>query len=241
MDKGSLYEFCQGVKTIALVGAGGKTSTLFSLAKQFTESGRRVLVYTTTHMMIPSVLHQTAQEAEKCWEMGKFAVIGSPDNRTGKIGPPQEQLRRELSRCAEVVLVEADGSRRLPVKAPRTQEPVLPEGTDLVLCVMGLSALGKPLEQCCFGLPEACTLLGVGPEACLTPELAAALLSDVQGGRKNVGNRRFGIVLNQMDAENPGVIRLKDQLQSRNIPTFCTAYSAEERKALESVAGGNEI
>lgn len=241
MEKVSLYEFCQGIKTIALVGAGGKTTTLFSLAKQFAESGRRVLVYTTTHMMIPTVPHQTAQEAKLCWETGQFAVIGSPDDRTGKIGPPSEQLRRELGRCAEVILVEADGSRRLPVKAPRMREPVLPEGTDLVLCVMGLSALGKPLERCCFGLPEACTLLGVGSEVCLTPELAAALLSDAQGGRKNVGNRRFGIVLNQMDVEKSGAIRLKDLLEARKIPTFCTGYSAEERKEIESLAGGNEI
>ena len=42
-------------------------------------------------------------------------------------------------------------------------------------------------------------LLGVPPEACLTPELLAQLLASEQGGRKRVGSRAFYAVLNQAD------------------------------------------
>ena len=42
-------------------------------------------------------------------------------------------------------------------------------------------------------------LLGIPPEACLTPELLAQLLASEQGGRKRVGSRAFYAVLNQAD------------------------------------------
>lgn len=38
---------------ISVVGAGGKTSTLFWLARLFQLSGRRVVITTTTHMFLP--------------------------------------------------------------------------------------------------------------------------------------------------------------------------------------------
>ena len=50
---------------------------------------------------------------------------------------------------ADVVLVEADGSKRMPLKMPRQGEPVLPETCDFLVTVAGLSALGQPWEQVC--------------------------------------------------------------------------------------------
>ena len=71
--------------------------------------------------------------------------------------------------------------------------------SDVVLGVAGLSALGRPLREVCFRLEQACALLGAAPETLLTPELLARLLASEQGGRKQVGNRRFSVVLNQAD------------------------------------------
>jgi len=44
-----------------------------------------------------------------------------------------------------VVLVEADGAAKLPLKLHRDDEPVWPGRTSLAILVMGLSALGLPL------------------------------------------------------------------------------------------------
>lgn len=100
---------------------------------------------------------------------------------------------------ADAVFLEADGAKHFPCKAPAEQEPVLLPQSDIVLAVAGLSALGHPLKECCFRLEQACMLLGVPPEACLTPELLAQLLASEQGGRKRVGSRAFYAVLNQAD------------------------------------------
>ena len=87
----------------------------------------------------------------------------------------------------------------MPCKVPAAHEPVLLPESDIVLAVAGLSALGRPLREVCFRLEQACALLGAAPETLLIPELLARLLASEQGGRKQVGNCRFSVVLNQAD------------------------------------------
>lgn len=102
---------------------------------------------------------------------------------------------------ADTVLLEADGAKRHPCKAPAAHEPVLLRSSDIVLAAAGLSAVGKPLQDVCFRLEAACTLLAVPPETPLTPALLAKLLVSEAGGRKCVGTRKFYAVLNQADDE----------------------------------------
>ncbi len=45
--------------------------------------------------------------------------------------------------AVDVVIVEADGSRRLPFKAPAQHEPVIPTSTTVLMPVVGLDVLGK--------------------------------------------------------------------------------------------------
>ena len=45
------------------------------------------------------------------------------------------------------LIIEADGSRRRPLKAPAVYEPVVPEWIESVIVVAGLSGLGKPLSD----------------------------------------------------------------------------------------------
>ena len=54
----------------------------------------------------------------------------------------------------DFILVEADGSKRLPVKAPESYEPVIPPGTDLVVGVVGLDCLGQPMDGRTVHRPE---------------------------------------------------------------------------------------
>ena len=102
---------------------------------------------------------------------------------------------------ADTVLLEADGAKHHPCKAPAAHEPVLLRSSDIVLAAAGLSAVGKPLQDVCFRLEAACTLLAVPPETPLTPALLAKLLASEAGGRKYVGTRKFYAVLNQADDE----------------------------------------
>lgn len=149
---------------IAAAGAGGKTSLLWSLAHEACRMGIKTVLGTTTHMLLPqdqSVLDGDEERAIELLNRDGIVCIGTPcagwktgADRNGqllseakgsavKCQKAPEALRELLKSHADLILEEADGSRRLPAKYPRIDEPVLNADTDIVLAVMGLSSLGK--------------------------------------------------------------------------------------------------
>lgn len=136
-------------------------------------------------------------------EPGLVVVAGQLHG--AKFGPFPPADAERVAALADVVLVEGDGSKRLPFKVPAAHEPVVPADTDLLLIVVGLSALGRPLAEVCFRVDEACQVLD-DPDAGkleLTADLAATLLSAGYTDRPALApwaGRRV-IVLNQADDE----------------------------------------
>lgn len=186
---------------VSLVGGGGKTTLMYFMAKTCAKEGKKVLVTTTTHIFMPARECYAASEEEvrALWAAGKFAVIGTPVPEKGKLKMPDEMLLKRMLDEADVAFIEADGSKRCPIKVPRAGEPVFIPQSDLVIAVMGLSAIGKPLHECCFGLAGAAQLLDVAADHVLTEQDAAKILSSELGGRKDIGRRKFCVVLNQCD------------------------------------------
>ena len=138
-------------RCICAVGAGGKTSLLYELAEEYRQEGKRVLLTTTTKMYLPEkdgVLDGTAKEIKEKLERDGFAAGGSVFFEEKKGFLPQAVFV-EVFLFSDVVLVEADGSKRMPLKMPRQDEPVLPEECDFLVTVAGLSALEQPWEQAC--------------------------------------------------------------------------------------------
>lgn len=153
----------------AIVGAGGKTTLMHRLARQYREQGLKVLLTTTTHMFIePDTLCTgSAEEIRRALETVGYAMAGVADGE--KIGPLPEAVYLEVCQYADMVLVEADGSRQLPVKYPAPHEPVIPVNADEIIIVCGLQALGRPLREAAhrWELAQAC--LDIDPDAPLTP------------------------------------------------------------------------
>lgn len=133
---------------------------------------------------------------------------------------------------ADIVLIEADGSRRMPCKAPAAHEPVLLPQCDIVLAVAGVSALGESLEKGCFRAELAQQILRVPGNAVLTPTLLAKLLVSESGGKKAVGERSFYAVLNQVDTEEQAALACQtaDILKKRyGVPCILTHFEKGER------------
>lgn len=150
-----------GPFVISLAGAGGKTSVIRRLALEAVERGLKTLVITTTHMAVPGacgVLKGGREEVEEALKSHGLAVAGRPAGN-GKMGFVGGELYQEAAPLADLALVEADGSRRLPLKVPGDHEPVIPPHTDMLLCLSGLSSLGRPAEDCCLRLERARALM----------------------------------------------------------------------------------
>lgn len=146
---------------ISAVGAGGKTSLIYALAEEAKAKGAKVAIVTTTHMYVPKkygIIDGNLAEVTRQLEQGGIVVAGSLVEE-GKIGFVGEELYRAICNLADIVLVEADGSKRMPLKVPQKGEPVLPDNTDLIVCLGGLTALGKKLGEVCFRVELAKEIL----------------------------------------------------------------------------------
>ena len=82
------------------------------------------------------------------------------------------------------VVVEADGSRRLPVKAPAEHEPVIPGETTTLVSVAGIDALSGPIAEVAHRPERVSEVTGLPQGATLTPEALGLLLASNDGGGK---------------------------------------------------------
>ena len=116
-------------------------------------------------------------------------VLAIP-GENGKLTAPALPME-VLTELADFVLAEADGSRQLPLKAHAAHEPVIPENSRRVICVVGASGFGKPVRETVHRWERFCGLTGAAETEPVTPELAAkALLAE---GRCDT------MLLNQID------------------------------------------
>lgn len=183
---------------ISIVGGGGKTSLLYTLAKARTARGERTAVLTTTKIFAPAAYCRTAAECAEFWQNGQFAVCGEPAAE-GKLAAPTAELLDWLLQNADCLLIEADGAKRKPCKAPAAHEPVILPETDAVIGVMGLDALGQSVAAICHRPEQVCALLNCAADHILTEADLAHILLSEHGTRKAVGGRPYYIVLNKCD------------------------------------------
>lgn len=238
----SLDFLAQRGRVISLVGGGGKSTMMLFFAQTCARQGKRVLVTTTTNIFQPAagIYAENAAQIQTLWDRGSIAVIGTPMPGQGKLQQPDPCLLQWAMARAELVFIEADGSKHYPVKAPKDGEPVLLPACDTVLAVMGLSAIGQPLKNVAFRLPEVMRLLGVEADHILTEEDAARILSSSFGSRKGVGDRKFCVVLNQCD-DGPRrrsanlITQYLEKYDVKNV--VMTAFDPEEREYYNALAG----
>ena len=154
---------------IAVVGSGGKTTLIKKLAAQYRSAGKTVLVTTSTHMFIEedTLLTDDAGKIRQSLQESGYAMAGIPDGN--KIGPLSKETFEAVSTCADVVLVEADGSRMRPLKYPKETEPVIPEHTDHIIIVCGLNAIGQKAKDVCHRLDLVKACLGIEEDTVITP------------------------------------------------------------------------
>ena len=193
---------------VALAGGGGKTTTMFTLARAMPAP---VIVAATAHMAIEQTAladhHFFVDDATSLHIQlpTGITLFTGPSNHGGKTtGLSASAMQRVLDLANQhhaPLFIEADGSKCLPLKAPAEHEPPIPDFVDTVIYVVGLSGLGQPLDAEHVHRPERfARLSGLSIGEAVTPEAIAKVLSDPIGGLKNVppAARRIA-VLNQAD------------------------------------------
>ncbi len=176
---------------ISLVGGGGKTTLLFALADELSIERKGVIVTTTTKILEPapapafSLFCSSQFALVKQWISENlvrvpYLVIAREKLSYGKLRGIPPAWIEELGTLPGVsfLLIEADGAAGRSLKASRDDEPVLPAHSSLLVPVVGIDALGCPLdEEHVFRSELAVRLLGLTPGIEVTGEVVARLLA----------------------------------------------------------------
>lgn len=163
---------------IAVVGSGGKTTLIKKMAARYRNEGKTVLVTTTTRMFIEedTLLTDDAVAILRVLKKTGYVMAGLPDGE--KIKPLSKETFDAVCARADVVLVEADGSKCLPLKYPNAAEPVIPENTDEIIVVCGLNAIGQKAKDVCHRLELVKSCLGIDDNTVITPVHIQTLVTD---------------------------------------------------------------
>ncbi len=185
---------------ISIVGAGGKTTTMYTLAAELAEQGKRVVTTTTTNIYIPRpdetdtlvVAAETPtliKMVNAAWGQHRRVTVAGKVIGSGKLSGVQLDQPYALLQAggADVVIVEADGARHSMIKAPAEYEPVVPVETNVALIVMSAGAINQPLNAEIAHRPERiAALLSINQGDIFTPGLIARLMTHELGGLKNI-------------------------------------------------------
>jgi len=204
---------------LALVGGGGKTSLIFRLTEELVARGNQVIVTTTTHMAYeperPFARDGEEELVRKNLREKGYTMAAAWDGSSEKVAGLSEEKLEALFSMGAFLLIEADGARRLPVKVPKSWEPVIPKSADLVIAVVGLDCLGRPIEEIAYEPRELAAFLGKKTEEKITPEDVLSLATSKRGLKKAVGKRRYVIYLNKAELAPETAFSLAKTLQER--------------------------
>jgi probable selenium-dependent hydroxylase accessory protein YqeC len=182
---------------ISLVGGGGKTTLMFALAEELSSKQKGIILTTTTKIWDPSPSPSFARfwtrqfsEMKKWvsenWEDYPYLLVAAEKLANGKLQGVDPSWIPEFYSLPGIslVIVEADGAAGRPLKAPREGEPVLPPNTSLLIPVVGIDALGCPLEEeFVFRSEIASRILNLPLGSAVTNEAVSRLLEEMVKSR----------------------------------------------------------
>lgn len=205
----------------AIIGSGGKTTLMMALARQL--PGRRIIA-TSTKIYSPKDLpvFDGSDLAAIEVALSEFGLVCVGSNAPeGKLNGPCCGFEA-LSALCDYLLIEADGSRKLPLKAHASHEPVIPDGTSLTILVAGLSGLGNPIQACTHRPDRFAALCGKTVHDTVTAEDVAAVIA----------KEGFGdiVLLNQLDAAS--FADAKKIASLLPCPVFAGSHSLEKIEKL---------
>ncbi len=204
-----------GGEVISLVGAGGKTTLMYALAREMARDGLLAVTTTTTKILPPSeaesdllLLDQEDNllyRAAACRGHQRAVTVARRSLDSGKLEGVSPEFVDRLSTLGGFsgIIVEADGAARCSLKAPNATEPVIPDSTTVVVAVAGMAELGCPLDyDHVFRAEIAAELLGVPLGAVMGPEEIAKLITHARGIAKGTPpHARIVPLLNQVDLD----------------------------------------
>ncbi len=207
---------------ISIAGAGGKTTTMYTLASELAQRGNRVITTTTTQIFFPepgqtgtlivaaetpTLLKMISAAWQQHWRITVAGAVIRADKLAGL--QPEQPYELLMQSGASAVIVEADGARHRMIKAPAEHEPVIPAHTNIALLLMSAGAINQPLSAEVAHRPERiASILDMNLGETLTPVHIARLMTSEQGAMKNVPEAAAAyLLITNVTEERRGAVR----------------------------------
>lgn len=136
-------------KVIILCGAGGKTSYINNISKKY--KNKKVIITTTTKIF--KTENYISHIDEETFKNNNIITLGKEFDKDKLTYAGNKELKNAL-RYADIIFIEADGSKYHALKIPNDKEPVIPDFIinyiSEIIVVMGVHAIGRKLSEVCY-------------------------------------------------------------------------------------------
>ena len=176
MQIAPLLQIGRGVT--ALIGGGGKTTLMYTLAEELKSRGK-VIICTSTKIKLPeqyTTLFDASEDDVRAALQTHDILCVAEKSAEDKLCAPKLPFEA-LAQLAPYVIVEADGAKRLPLKAHASHEPVIPAAAQRVVTVIGIDGIGKRIAETCHRPTLYAQIAGVSEDDIVTPEIAARVVN----------------------------------------------------------------
>ncbi|MDQ2072605.1 selenium cofactor biosynthesis protein YqeC [Haloarcula sp. H-GB4] len=188
--------------TICFVGAGGKKTTMATLAARLehavvTATVRIPIFDGWVEEVVVTEAPRTAIDAASAWPLGVVPAQERPDRYRGY----DPTTVADLVDTEHPILVKADGARMREFKAPSDREPQLPSTASTVVPIASAHVVGEPLtDDIVHRVDEVAAITGLARGDEIRPQDVAAVLAHEQGGLKDVPANATAVpLLNMVD------------------------------------------
>jgi len=241
---------------VTFVGGGGKTTCMFRLARELKDSGKKVLVSTTTKIFFPQddQVDQTllcadeqelVQMLEREFKHFDLLCAGTGINHQGKITGLSPRIFAHLffRDWLDYILIEGDGAGGKPFKAPADHEPVIPGESTMVIAVMGADIFGCPLNSSFVHRPEQiCRITGALEGSQIDENIILKVMVHPEGMKKGVPpGARWIPLINKVDGKESMTAAgsLGQKLAAAGAPKVILAAAGTGDPVRQIIRGGS--
>lgn len=236
-------------EVVALVGGGGKTTSMYRICAEAAIRGRFAVASGTARFTEPSggarvpVLvdedeGRLLDAVRRAQGRHPWVIAAAGHGSKERLLPISNAMVAKLAEEAAVALLilEADGSAMRAFKAPAGHEPAVPPAATLLVAIVGADIFGRPLTEELVHRPERVTALsGAAGGSPVTPGVVAEVLGHPAGGRKALpAAARFAVLINKVTPSRLAEAReAAGLLLQRGVPLVVLAQAREEVPVVE--------
>jgi len=140
---------------VSIIGGGGKTTLMYKLSEELAGLGLKVVLTSTTKFQpppdVPLFLQDENEwfldEANNALQTLNRVAIGKNQYGESRVVGVASSAIFDIRKIADIILIEADGSRQRGLKTHKEYEPVIPNYTKTTIIVVSADTVGRPLTD----------------------------------------------------------------------------------------------